>query len=152
MTAYRKKPATGGNAMSSKPFTKKQSKRLFRVCDVVKEALLGIICCSYEFQKEDGNSLAASYIIYGGWRGRIVFYDSFFKLTLQTQIETIVHEFIHLAMQPLDQCLLRICNEIVPPKDESRFDRETYIAREIIVDRLAGSLTPMLMPQINKAL
>lgn len=134
-----------------KPFSKKETKRLFRVCDVIKHSLLGDISCSYELLPTDDTALASSFIFNSGWRGKIAFYNSFFDLDLQTQIETIVHEFVHLMMQPVDQQILRL-RRLIQKKDQPFYEETLHVAREIAVDRAAGNLTKLLMPAISKAL
>lgn len=134
-----------------KPFTKKDTKRLFKVCEVIKQKLLGDICCDYELGGRNKESQAASFIFRAGWRGRILFYDGFFEKSLQHQLDTIIHEHVHLMMQPVDQVVNRMEGLIVK-KDRSLFDENLHVAREIAVDRASGQLAKLLQPHIDQVL
>jgi hypothetical protein len=142
--------------MRSKPLTKKDKKLVLQVCDIVREHLgIGAIGCEYEFypkhEKLETMTLAASFVFRSGWYLLIEFYDAFFKGSLERQINTIVHEHLHVAMQPFDQILIRM-EDMLLKKHRPLFEENIHVAREIVVDRLAAPIAKLLEPHLRKVL
>lgn len=135
--------------MNSFTNTKAGRLRLEAVCKVVREGLgLGSIPYVYDYPKEANTSLAVAFIPEAGWSLWIKFYPKFWRLSLNDQLHTIVHEHIHVTMIPLMQTIL-----ISPDykKDKVYKDR-VYRADEIVTDHLVIPLFTYLQPQINRAL
>ena len=141
--------------MRSKPFTASSRAALLKVCDVVRDRLgLGMLCTVYEFpRKDDGcETLASSFIFRAGWRSHVRFYPLFFKKQLRHQLEIVVHEHLHVMMQPLDQAILDAEYDLVRPKAREEFINATVTAREITVDHATGPIYLLLEPYIRRVL
>jgi hypothetical protein len=142
--------------MRSKPFTKKDKKLIRQVCDIVRHHLgIGEIGCEYDFhpkhRKSDNTTLAAAFVFNSGWYLLIEFYDAFFQGSLERQINTIVHEHLHVAMQPFDQILIRM-EDMLLKRHRPLFEENVHVAREIVVDRLAAPIAKLLEPHLRKVL
>lgn len=137
--------------MSNKPF-KKLDARLLRVCDVVRTKLgLDAIHCIYQ-QGDRKDARADTLIVWEGWVCIIQFHPSFFKIDLQSQLHTIVHEHLHAMMLPMEQAVLTVEHNYVAKQDRKFVSRHLSTAREITVDHASLPLLRLLEPHIKKVL
>jgi len=135
-----------------KPFTKRDKKRLIRVCEIVRSRLgLGGLRFSFAFRARDGYKTAQYLCYHWGWRLDIVFYDVFFKKSLEEQLEIIVHEHVHAMTAPAVSCAYRQYNAL----SKSQYDKLSAAidtADEIMTDHATRPLLELLMPHIKKVL
>lgn len=125
-------------------YLKSNKKKLIADCEGIRRRLgMGNMHVSYHFKKEDGHSLADSLMYVYGWKSKITFYDRFFQVDEELQYHTILHEFVHTMMMPLDSQIEWIV-EMFPKAKAAKMRWNLRIAREIVVDRIAGSLKEIL--------
>lgn len=125
-------------------YTKGNKKKLIADCEAIKRKLgMGNMHVSYHFRKADGHTLADSLMYVYGWKSKITFYDRFFQSDAELQHHTILHEFVHTMMMPLDSQIEWIV-EAQPKAKQSKMRWNLRTAREIVVDRIAGTLKELL--------
>ncbi len=132
-----------------KPFNKTAAskKRLFRVCDVVRNGMgLGSLPYVYQFPGRIKDTMANASVYRTGWKCHIRFADLFFGEPLERQLQIITHEHVHVSLMPIYQC-----HNLYFPQNKKADDALTT-ADEIVCDHLVMPWLNMLRPQIMKAL
>lgn len=142
--------------MNFKPFTPKD-KRLLKVCDIVRKGL-GLDSVRGEYEvcvkgcKADDQTADCCFKA-EGWQFIIRFHKPFFEQeSLQSQLETIVHEHIHAALAPVSQAALNSFDRHLTKPIKKRCLELWDAADEITIDHLSRPLLNLMLPEIKKVL
>lgn len=135
-----------------KPFTNTIAgrKRHARVCNVIRDGLgLSSLPTSYNYPKDKG--YAGTLIKRRGWGCWLSFFPAYFVgHDFHEQVETIIHEMLHVSMHPVCQAVLHHVDGM-PKKAGREFELAFDRANEIVADHMTGAVLKLLWPQIVKA-
>lgn len=130
-----------------KPLKKAEARRFAKVCEIIREALhLDHWENEYRMEpqsKDYPNRLASSLCLVEGRRLQIALYPAFWKLGLEKQLTTLIHEHVHAVHQTQDQVVHKIIDW--SHDADRRWSEMIYVkANEHVTDHLTSVLYDLL--------